>query len=326
MKAVILCAGIGKRLRPLSYSLPKHLLPVCNIPVLQYLLDELSLENIVKEVALIVSKETMAPIRDFVTEKSHSYTFQFTYLLQDIPLGLAHACSMAESFVDGDDFVMLLGDNIIPLGCHSILSSEKTIEQTDDAVLLVRKVEDPRPYGVVEFDKLGNILSMEEKPKNPKSDYVIVGIYRFKSSIFDSIRQIKPSQRGEYEITDAIFHLISLQKKVRAKIFDGVFLDIGNPQSYLEANQYMINHFCEEPPIDSSSLVTNSIIEKNVCLGKNVRIKNSKLSNCIILSGTTIEYSNLKNSIIGNNSFISINNQNNEPLELILGDDSKICH
>jgi glucose-1-phosphate thymidylyltransferase len=326
MKAVILCAGIGKRLRPFSHSTPKHLLPVCNIPVLQYLLDELSLENRVKEVALIVSKETIDPIRDFLVEKTNSFSFQFTFLLQDIPMGLAHACSMAEVFVDGEDFIMLLGDNIIPGGCHAILSSQKEIDETNDAVLLVRKVMDPKPYGVVEFDREGNILSMEEKPINPKSDYVIVGIYRFKPCIFESIRQIKPSLRGEYEITDAIFHLKSFQKNVKAKIFDGIFLDIGNPQSYLAANQYMIENLCKEPPIDSSSSIRGSFLEKDVSIGKHVTINDSKLSNCIVLPGTHIEYSNLKNSIIGKNSFISINNQCGEALELILGDDSKICH
>jgi glucose-1-phosphate thymidylyltransferase len=325
MKAVILCAGIGKRLRPFSYTLPKHLLPVCNKPVLHYLLEEMKQANIIKEVAVIVSQETAKPIQDYLNEKKDIFPFQFTYLFQDKPLGLAHACSMSETFIAGDEFIMLLGDNIIPGGVKAILTTENMGEGTCDASLLVREVDDPRPYGVVEFDESGNVLSMEEKPVTPKSNYVIVGVYRFKSSIFDSIRQIKPSYRGELEITDAVFHLKSVHKVVKAQIFDGIFLDIGNPQSYLSANQYMIHHFNQINPIDKTSKIEESFLSSDVSIGANVKISHSRLTNCIILPDTEIRNSNLKNSIIGKNCKIMLNNRDEDAVELIIGDDSKIC-
>jgi glucose-1-phosphate thymidylyltransferase len=323
MKAVILCAGIGKRLRPFSYSIPKHLLPVNNQPVLSYLLKELAQENQVKEVAIIVSKETIDPIQEYLSENSHLFPFQFTYLFQIKPLGLAHACLMAESFVSDDEFIMLLGDNIIPGGVKAILDGGVNKLDNNDAIMLIRKVPDPRPYGVVEFDDSGNVISMEEKPENPRSSYVIVGIYRFKSSIFSSIHQIKPSRRGELEITDAIFHLKNSQKRVKAQIFDGIFLDIGNPESYLEANRYMIM-YDKESSIDPSSIIQESHIASDVSIGAKTLIIDSELSNCIVLPNTSIKNSNLKNSIIGRNCKIRLNNQKEKAVQLIIGDDSFI--
>lgn len=323
MKAVILCAGKGKRLRPFSYSIPKHLLPVCNQPVLGYLLEELSSTCQVNEVAMIVSKETINPIQEYLSKKRADLPFHFTYLFQDQPLGLANACSMAEKFVSGDEFMMLLGDNIIPGGIQAIL--DPTLE-TDlpDTTILVRPVADPTPYGVVEFDNEHRVISMEEKPAKPKSSYVIVGIYRFKPSIFSSIQQIKPSQRGELEITDAIFHQVQTGKKVKVKIFEGTFLDIGSPQSYLSANQYIIEHYNQGSSIDESSVVRNSSIDWNVSIGEKSEVLDSELTNCIVMAGTKINKSKLKNSIMGRNCQIKLNNLSEKATELIVGDDSLV--
>ena len=324
MKAVILCAGIGKRLRPFSYTIPKHILPVCNQPVLRYLLNELAEASDIREIALVVSKETIVPIREYLNEKSQELPFTFTYLFQEKPLGLAHACSMAEEFLAGEDFMMLLGDNIIPGGIKSILTSDGGILSGQDATILVRHVPDPKPYGVVEFDATGTVISMEEKPVEPKSNYVIVGIYTFRESIFSSIRQIKPSYRGELEITDAIFHLKQTGRKVMAKVFDGVFLDIGNPHSYLSANQYVMKNFAPCNSIDTTTVIKDSLINWDVSIGKEVFVEASVLSNCILLPGSRVIASNLKNSIIGNNCFVNLNNQNEEAVTLFLGDDSMI--
>lgn len=322
MKAVILCAGKGKRLRPFSHSLPKHLLPVANVPVLQYLLEELAELHLVSEVGIIVSAETQSFIKDYIEENAQTFPFQFTYLFQDKPLGLADACAKAEKFVGGDSFVMLLGDNIIPGGLKSILSDFS--EKNADATILVRNVEDPRPYGVVEFDQQGHVLSMEEKPQVPKSTFVIVGVYLFKPIIFSSIQQIKPSSRGELEITDAIFLLTKENRNVIAQPFYGEFLDIGNPISYLDANRYAIEHFSKVTPISNSSQIISSHISDNVSLGPNTHIENSHLTNCIVLEGSTIRNSYLKNSVIGRNCWIELKNQIDSISQLILGDNCMI--
>lgn len=321
MKAVILCAGKGKRLRPFSYTIPKHLLPVNNKPVLRYLLDELAEINEIKEVAMIVSQETYNPIKEYISINASELPFQFSYCKQDIPLGLAHACLMAKDFVQHDEFLLLLGDNIIPGGVKSILSPLQSAQTIPDATVLVRKVLDPRSYGVVEFDSIGNILSMEEKPLKPKSDYVIVGIYRFNERIFDSIANIKPSFRGELEITDAIFYSKNLGQNVYAKIFDGFFLDIGNPESYLSANQFIREQDARLKK-EMNPNVVNSSVSDNVSIGFLSQVIDSKLENCIILDGTKIINSYLKNSIIGKNCIIDLGNLGKEPISIIVGDDS----
>lgn len=325
MKAVILCAGKGTRLRPFSYTIPKHLLPVCNKPVLRYLLDEMKEIGEIQDIAIIVSEETKIPIQEYITAKCQDLPFQFTFLLQEYPLGLAHACSMADSFVGLDDFLLLLGDNIIPGGIRAMFEQQQDPIDLEDATILVRKVPDPRPYGVVEFDKAGRVISMEEKPTDPKSDYVIVGIYRFKPIIFNAIKEIKPSKRGEYEITDAIFNLKNKTGSVKVKVFNGDFLDIGKPDSLLEANLYIMNHGKNHlEPIDPTSQISNSQIESNVSIGSNCVIQDSILRHCIVLENTTIRGANLINSIIGRNCNIQFKNQDKNPIKIIVSDDSKI--
>jgi len=325
MKAVILCAGKGTRLRPFSYSIPKHLLPVCNKPVLRYLLDEINEIGFITEIAIIVSEETKSCIQDYIQNQCQDLPFHFTFLTQKVPLGLAHACSIAEAFIGSDDFLLLLGDNIIPGGIQAIFGNQVNQTIIDNAVVLVRKVQDPRAYGVVEFDRSGNIISMEEKPAVPKSDYVIVGIYRFKPTIFQSIKEIQPSKRGEYEITDAIFNLKQKEGHVTVKVFEGDFLDIGKPDSLLEANLYIMKHDKNHlNPIDPTSKIVNSQIRTSVSIGPNCLIQDSILQNCIVLESTTIQGANLQNSIIGRNCRIHFDHQEKSSIQIMISDGSSI--
>lgn len=322
MKAVILCAGKGTRLRPFTYSIPKPLLPVCNTPVLGYVLSEIKSSQI-KDVALIVNNETRDPIERYISNNLHNYPFNFSFILQDEPKGLAHACLMAKDFVGRDDFLMFLGDNIIPECIQEILPNNSHF--LEEARILVREVPDPTPFGVVEFDSSGRIKRLEEKPKNPRSNFIIVGVYIFKPSIFEAIGNIKPSKRGEFEITDAIQKLIDENLDVTVRIFKGVFIDIGKTEQFLYANEYILKNVLKEDNIVSpSSYIENSELLHNVSVGENCVIKNSVLSNSIIMDGTNLDGVNLNKSVIGRNCTIINHSIDKRTLTLEIGDDSTL--
>lgn len=322
MKAIVLCAGKGTRLRPFTYSIPKPLIPICNVPVLGYVLSEIK-KTQVKDVAIIVNREIKEPIEDYIYNNLENYPFNFSFIIQTEPKGLAHACLMAKDFVGNDSFLMFLGDNIIPFCAKEILPDNSTF--TEEARILIKEVPDPTPFGVVEFDSSGRVVGLEEKPKNPKSNFVIVGVYIFKPSIFKIIESIKPSKRGELEITDAIQKLIEDNQDVTAKIYSGTFIDIGGTNQILYANEYVLKNMLNKTNIISpTSTIEESQLLSNVSVGENCIIKNSTLESTIIMNGTKLEGVNLKKSIIGRNC--TIKNQSPVRLNLTLevGDNSTL--
>lgn len=322
MKAIILCAGRGTRLRPFTYSIPKHLLPVCNVPVLGYVLSEIENSKI-KDIALIVSNETKGPISEYLSENVDKFPFNFSFILQDEPKGLAHACYLARNFVGNNDFLMFLGDSIIPGCVREILPrNEKFLEE---ARILVKDVPDPTPFGVVEFDPTGRVKGLEEKPKNPKSNFIIVGVYLFKPSIFKAIENIKLSKRGELEITDAIQYLVKKGLNVVAKVLNGIFMDIGKTEQLLYANDFILRNIFNLPHIVSqSSYIEDSELLNNVSIGRNCVIKNSVLEDSIIMDGTNLEGVRLSKSVIGRNCTIINNSCNKESITLEVGDNSTV--
>jgi glucose-1-phosphate thymidylyltransferase len=236
MKAIILCAGLGTRLRPLTFSTAKHLIPVANKPVLYFGLESIAAVG-VKQVGMIVSKESR-PLIAAAVEDGRRWQIQVEYIEQPEPRGLAHAAQCAESFVDGDPFIMYLGDNLIPEGLAGAVRQFRA--GSVDAVVMLKSVPDPRRFGVavVEGER---IVRLVEKPKDPVSDLAVVGGYVFTQQVFESIRRIKPSWRNEYEITDAIQDLIDRGLPVAPYVVRGWWKDAGQPDDILDANRVMLD-------------------------------------------------------------------------------------
>lgn len=320
MKAIILCAGKGKRLKPFTYSIPKHLLPIGNKPVLSYLLDDI-IKYKIKSVGIVVNRETKNIFEEYLEINKYTNSLDFTFLIQEKSNGLADACYTAKNFIDQDDFLMFLGDNLIPDSLNEML---KDSNLDSDSMILVSEVKDPRPFGVVELDALGNVIDLVEKPENPKSNYIIVGIYYFKPTIFNAIENIKPSLRGELEITDAIKYLLIDKKNVKAIKYKGTFIDIGNFSNLLNANMFVLdNIFKCNLKLSDSATIDNSKILNHVSVGNNSTIRNSIIENSIIMDDTIIEDVYIKDSIIANGCKI-IGNKKNTYINIYAGDNTNL--
>jgi glucose-1-phosphate thymidylyltransferase len=236
MKALVLAGGAGTRLRPITYTSAKQLVPVANKPILFYGLEQIR-DAGVTDVGIIVG-DTHAEIEAAIGDGS-ALGIHPTYIPQDEPLGLAHAVLTAAEFLGDDDFVMFLGDNLIEGGITEMVRSFE--EARPAAQVLLKKVEDPQRFGVAELDAEGGIVRLLEKPTDPPSDLALVGVYLFTSAILDAARRIEPSWRGELEITDAIQRLLDDGREVRSSIVDGWWLDTGKKDELLEANRIVLS-------------------------------------------------------------------------------------
>lgn len=272
MKGLILCAGRGTRLYPLSFSQPKTLLPVANQPVLHYAIRKLT-EIGVTEIA-IVMQPSQTQIRQFVGDGTR-YGVTVSFIEQHQPLGIAHAVSLARSFMQGDAFVLLLGDNLL-IDSLQPLRDVFRMSGADCAVLL-SEVERPQDYGIAEL-KAGRIVRVEEKPKHPKSNLAVIGAYCFNSRIFDCIDALKPSARGEYEITDAIQMLIDRGHMVAHTLTTGMYFDVGTVDRWLSANRCVLSReLGDEVRIGEGSVVENCEMVGPLVIGKGCRLSNCKL-------------------------------------------------
>ncbi|HYD49406.1 MAG TPA: glucose-1-phosphate thymidylyltransferase [Terriglobales bacterium] len=274
MKAIMLCAGLGTRLRPLTYSIAKHLIPVANKPVLYFGIENLIAVGI-DQIGMIVSKESQPIIEGAVGDGSR-WGIRIVYIEQDAPRGLAHACQCAESFVAGDDFVMYLGDNLIPEGLgHAV----ERFRSGADAVVMLKAVDDPRAFGIAQLDG-ERIVRLIEKPQDPPSNLAIVGGYVFSSEIFASIGLIKPSWRNELEITDAIQNLIDRNFKVLPYVMTSYWKDTGKPHDILDANQVMLDKLT---PAQHGRVDSGSKIDGVAVIGEGAEVRNSKLIGPVII-------------------------------------------
>ncbi len=287
MKALVLSGGKGTRLRPLTFTCAKQLIPVANKPILGYVLEQVQGTNI-KKAGIITAPETGQYVKDYVADGS-AWNLNVTYIPQE-PLGLAHAVRTAERFLGKDSFVMCLGDNVTGQGLNSFV--KKFTKEKLDALIILKEVENPQSFGVAQLDAEGNIIKLVEKPKTPVSNLAIIGTYIFSSKIHQAIKRIKPSWRGELEITDAIQEMINMNFKVKAELLDSWWLDTGKKDDILSANAKILDEYIK---LDVKGKVTNSVIDGRVKVDPKSRIVNSTVRGpCVIGSNVSIE-----NSFIG---------------------------
>jgi glucose-1-phosphate thymidylyltransferase len=287
LKALVLSGGKGTRLRPLTFTLAKQLIPLANKPVLGYVLDQIA-ETGINQIGIIIAQETGQYVKEYVKDGT-AWGFYVTYIPQE-PLGLAHAVKTAKTFLEKEDFIMCLGDNLQGQGLTTYVQKFK--KEKMDALILLKQVEDPTKFGVATLDEKANIIKLIEKPKMPSSNLAIVGTYIFSNKIFQAINQIKPSWRGELEITDAIQKMINMDFKVKAETLNTWWLDTGKKDDILTANAKILDEYTQQ---EIKGIVQESKVEGRVTIQENAKLVNSNIRGpCIIGEGCIIE-----NSFIG---------------------------
>jgi glucose-1-phosphate thymidylyltransferase len=257
LKGLILSGGAGTRLRPITHTSAKQLVPVANKPVLFYGIEAL-VDAGVTEIGIIIAPETGEEIRAAAGDGS-AFGARITYIVQDKPAGLAHAVLTAEEFIGDSPFVMYLGDNLLADGLRGLVSTFR--EEEPDALILLTPVDDPQSYGVAELDG-ERIVRLIEKPKDPPSNLALVGVYLFAPPIFEAARALKPSWRGELEITEAIQSLIEQGKTVRSEVVSGWWKDTGQLADMLEANRLVLEEIETEiaGEVDEASRVEGRVV------------------------------------------------------------------
>jgi len=350
MKALVLSGGKGTRLRPLTFTCAKQLIPVANKPILGYVLDQVASTNI-KKVGIITAPETGQFVKDYVKDGSN-WNLQVYYIPQE-PLGLAHAVKTAKHFLGQDSFVMCLGDNVT--GQSLNLFVKKFKNEHLDVLIILKQVENPSSFGIAQLDDKGNITRLVEKPKTPMGNLAIIGTYLFSNKVHQAIERIKPSWRGELEITDAIQEMINMGFSVKAEILNSWWLDTGKKDDILSANAKILDEYIQ---LDLKGTVTNSTIDGRVkvepdakvvnstirgpcIIGKNVLIENSfigpytsvgdgsqiinsNIEYCVIQENVVVrDVERLEESLIGKNAKVT-RNQRNRTIRLHVGDYSEI--
>ncbi|MHB1682036.1 MAG: glucose-1-phosphate thymidylyltransferase [Bacilli bacterium] len=350
MKALILSGGTGSRLRPLTYTGAKQLIPVANKPILFYGIEAIRDAGIT-EIGIVVG-DTGAEIRSAVGD-GDQWGVRVTYIEQDQPRGLAHAVKIAEPFIGQDDFLVFLGDNLVRDGVTAFVNQFKA--QRPNALILLSRVTDPQRFGVAELRE-GRVVRLVEKPKVPPSDLALVGVYLFDSRIFKAVNDIEPSWRNELEITDAIQYLVDHGDVVDAHIIEGWWKDTGKPEDVLEANRMMLEyidsdvrgHVSEHSQvygravIEAGAEIVNSTIRGPAVIGAgakivdsyigpftaisaDVTVTDSEVENSILLQGTVIEHiaTRIDSSLIGKNAHIVRAPSKPSALRFVLGDNSR---
>ncbi|MFA9447080.1 glucose-1-phosphate thymidylyltransferase [Egicoccus sp. AB-alg6-2] len=308
MRGLVLAGGAGSRLRPITHTSAKQLVPVANKPILFYGLEQLASAGIT-DVGIVVG-DTRADIEAAVGDGS-SFGLEVTYLPQSAPLGLAHAVLTAATWLGGDDFVMFLGDNLVEGGVAPLV--ERFRANRPAAQLLLKRVPDPRRFGVVEMDGAGRVRRLVEKPAEPRSDLALVGVYLFTSAVVDAARRIQPSTRGELEITDAIQRLVDDGLEVRAHELSGWWLDTGKKDDLLGANRAVLgglagrvegmvdasSRLVGEVVVEAGAQVCRSTIQGPAILGPGARVVDSHVGpNISVAARGRVERSRVADSVL----------------------------
>jgi glucose-1-phosphate thymidylyltransferase len=281
VKALVLAGGSGTRLRPITHTSAKQLVPVANKPVLFYGLEAIRDAGIT-DVGIIVG-DTASEIEAAVGDGS-AFGVEVSYIRQEAPLGLAHAVLVARDFLGDEPFVMYLGDNLIIGGISGLV--EEFQRTTPDALILLTKVDNPSAFGVAEVGPAGRIVRLVEKPADPPSDLALVGVYMFAPVVHDAVRAIKPSARGELEITEAIQWLVDGRFDVAAHLVEGYWKDTGRLDDMLETNRHLLESV--EPAVhgtvdEHSMIVGRVVIEEGAAL-----VRSTVRGPAIIGRGTTL--------------------------------------
>ncbi|MBI1806315.1 MAG: glucose-1-phosphate thymidylyltransferase [Ignavibacteria bacterium] len=286
MKALIASGGRGTRLRPLTHTQNKHLIPIANKPILHYAI-EAAVDAGIKQIGIVCNADSHE-VQD-VIGTGKQWGVKIAYIPQKAPLGLAHVVKIAQKFIGKDDFIFYLGDNMVVGGVKRFIEE---FEKSDcNAFLTLAKVKDPERFGVPEIKK-GKIVRVEEKPKKPKSQFAVAGIYIYDSSIFEAVKKIKPSARGELEISDAHTYLINKGYNVGYSEITGWWKDTGKPSDLLEANRLVLDNM--HPSL-------NGVIDKaSTVVGKVILQEGSKIMNSVVRGPATIGRNTvIENSYIG---------------------------
>jgi glucose-1-phosphate thymidylyltransferase len=352
LKGLILSGGKGTRLRPITHTSAKQLVPVANKPVLFYGIESLVAAG-VEEIGIIIAPETGGEIREAAGDGTKFGT-TITYIEQDAPSGLAHAVLTAEPFLGDSSFVMYLGDNLLRDGITDLVQQFRAEEP--DAMILLTSVPDPENYGVAELDG-DKVARLVEKPKEPKSDLALVGVYMFTPAIFDAARAIEPSWRNELEITDAIQWLISSGLRVDPHTVRGWWKDTGQVQDMLDANRLILDDLEErvegeltdsrvegrvviEPGvvleratvrgpaiIGSGSVIRDAYIGPYSAIGEDVTIERAEIEYSIVLSGSSVRDldGRVEASLIGRNVAIARSPALPKAYRFVVGDNAEIA-
>ena len=351
MKALILAGGTGSRLRPLTYTSAKQLIPIANKPILFYAVEAIRDAGIT-EIGVIVG-DTADEVREALGDGGQ-FGVSFTFIPQDAPLGLAHAVLTAKDFLADSPFLMFLGDNLIANGVTHLVDEFR--EGQPDAMVLLSRVPEPQRFGVVEL-KEGRVVRLVEKPKIPPSDLALVGVYLFQAKILEACASIKPSGRGELEITDAIQWLVDEGLRVEPSIVEGWWKDTGKPDDVLAANHLILDvmdgridgQVCPESEVsgrvvvESGARIIRSTVRGPVVIGsgahiedayvgpytaiaREVTVRGSEIENSILLDGSAIVdvKSRIDSSLLGRNARIEASSGKPQVTKLVLGDNSQI--
>ncbi|PJM96991.1 glucose-1-phosphate thymidylyltransferase [Streptomyces sp. CB01373] len=351
MKALVLSGGAGTRLRPITHTSAKQLVPVANKPVLFYGLEAIA-EAGIDEVGIVVG-DTADEIREAVGDGSR-FGIEVTYIPQETPLGLAHAVLIAQDFLGDEDFVMYLGDNFIVGGITGLV--EEFRAERPDAQILLTRVPDPTSFGVAELGGDGQVVGLEEKPEEPKSDLALVGVYLFTPAVHEAVRSIEPSWRGELEITHAIQWLIDNKCDVRSTTISGYWKDTGNVTDMLEVNRSVLeaveplnagtvdekseiigrvrieagarvsgSRIVGPAIIGAGSVVDDAYIGPFTSVSEDCRIVDSEIEYSILLRGSSVTgVRRVEASLIGRDVEVTPAPRNPSAHRLVLGDHSKV--
>jgi glucose-1-phosphate thymidylyltransferase len=352
LKGLILSGGAGTRLRPITHTSAKQLVPVANKPVLFYGIEAL-VEAGITEIGVIIAPETGEEIRQAAGDGS-DFGASITYIEQEAPLGLAHALLTAEDYLGQSPFVMYLGDNLLRDGITDLVEGFRRSEP--DALILLTRVDDPSSYGVAELNG-ERVVRLVEKPRDPPSDLALVGVYMFTPAIFEAAHSIKPSGRGELEITDAIDTLIESDRRVESHIVKGWWKDTGKLEDMLEANRLVLEDI--EPRIDgeldaesrvegrvaiekgaklertvvrgpaiigAGARLTDSYIGPYTAIERDVVITGSEVEHSIVLAGSSIRdlQARMEASLLGKNVSLSRSQGMPKTLRFLVGDNADI--
>ena len=356
MKALILAGGAGTRLRPITHTRAKQLVPVANKPILFYGIEAM-VSGGITEIGVIVGDtrdEVMGALGD-----GSRFGASITYVPQEQPLGLAHCVLIARDFLGDDDFVMYLGDNLLEQDLGAFVEAFEAArggDQPPAAQILLKQVPDPHRFGIASLDIDGNVLELVEKPEDPASDLALVGVYLFDRSIHEAVASIKPSARGELEITDAIQWLVDEGHRVRCELLTGWWIDTGKLTPLLEANRLLLERIESrvEGSVDATSVldgrvvvergaeVVNSTIRGPVVIGAGTRVVdsfigpfsavgngcevvNSEIEHSVVMDDSRIiDIARLEDSLIGSDAVVTRSRQRPRALRLMVGDHCQI--